>query len=127
MKLRSRCKLFCGTFVPPITRVENDGALATSGRAPSALAGTARSDAKTHHLSLLLLALLLAIMNLGCSGLVAADPLSNGQPSIATQPTSQTVTAGQTATFNVAATGRGPLNYQWPRNGVAISSGASAG
>src|SRR5207249_423919 len=33
-------------------------------------------------------------------------------PSITTQPTSQTVTAGQTATFSVAATGTAPLTYQ---------------
>ncbi len=36
------------------------------------------------------------------------------------------VTAGQTANFNVAATGRGPLNYQWQRNGVAISGATSS-
>src|SRR5205807_2501481 len=42
-------------------------------------------------------------------------------PSITTQPASQTVTAGQTATFSVAATGTAPLNYQWQKNGVAIS------
>src|SRR5439155_10324351 len=42
-------------------------------------------------------------------------------PTITTQPASQTVTAGQTATFSVAATGTAPLNYQWQKNGVAIS------
>ena len=47
-------------------------------------------------------------------------------PSITTQPTSQTVTTGQTATFKVAATGTAPLNYQWRKNGVAISSATSA-
>src|SRR5207245_1542344 len=34
-------------------------------------------------------------------------------PSILTQPSSQTVTAGQTASFTVAATGTAPLSYQW--------------
>ncbi len=34
-------------------------------------------------------------------------------PSIATQPTNQTVTAGQTATFTVVAAGTAPLSYQW--------------
>ena len=42
-------------------------------------------------------------------------------PSITTQPSSQTVTAGQTATFMVAATGTAPLNYQWKKNGTNIS------
>src|SRR5271154_2466891 len=34
-------------------------------------------------------------------------------PSITTQPTNQTVTAGGTATFTVVATGTAPLSYQW--------------
>jgi len=46
-------------------------------------------------------------------------------PTITSQPSSQTVTAGQTATFSVAATGSAPLSYQWRRNGVNIS-GATA-
>jgi hypothetical protein len=47
-------------------------------------------------------------------------------PSITGQPASQTVTAGQTATFSVVASGTGPLSYQWQKNGVAISGAASA-
>ena len=43
-------------------------------------------------------------------------------PSITTQPSSQTITAGQTATFSVAATGTTPLSYRWQKNGAAISS-----
>jgi len=42
-------------------------------------------------------------------------------PSIKTQPASQTVTAGQTVTFFVTATGTAPLAYQWKKNNVAIS------
>src|SRR5205823_7558076 len=42
-----------------------------------------------------------------------------------TQPASQTVTAGQTATFTVVATGTAPLSYQWMKSGTAIS-GATA-
>ena len=34
-------------------------------------------------------------------------------PSITTQPTNQTVTANQTATFSVVASGTAPLSYQW--------------
>jgi hypothetical protein len=47
-------------------------------------------------------------------------------PSITTQPASQTVTAGQTATFTVAATSTAPLNYQWQRDAVAISGATSS-
>ena len=41
-------------------------------------------------------------------------------PSITSQPVRQEVTAGQSATFSVIATGSGPLNYQWQQNGAAI-------
>ena len=47
-------------------------------------------------------------------------------PSITTQPASQTVTAGQTASFSVVATGTAPLAYQWRKNNAAISSATSA-
>jgi phosphoesterase family protein/putative Ig domain-containing protein/carboxypeptidase family protein/Ig-like domain-containing protein len=47
-------------------------------------------------------------------------------PTITTQPASQTVTAGQTATFSVAATGTAPLSYQWSKNGAAISGATSS-
>ena len=51
----------------------------------------------------------------------------NIAPSITAQPVSQTVTAGQTATFAVTATGPAPLSYQWRKNGTAISGATSAG
>src|SRR5437879_222965 len=47
-------------------------------------------------------------------------------PTITTQPASQTVTAGQTATFSVTATGTATLDYQWQKNGVAISGATTA-
>ena len=97
-----------------------------SRRVSFASTGASQSKARANRFTLLLLVFLLAIMNLGCSGLVAADPPSYGHPSIATQPTNQTVTAGQTATFTVAATGRVPLIYQWHRNGAAITGVASS-
>src|SRR5204862_103049 len=47
-------------------------------------------------------------------------------PTITTQPASQTVSAGQTATFTVTATGTAPLSYQWQRNGTAIGGATAA-
>ena len=47
-------------------------------------------------------------------------------PAIATQPASQTVNVGQTATFTVAASGTAPLTYQWQENGTNISGATSA-
>jgi hypothetical protein len=47
-------------------------------------------------------------------------------PSITTQPASQTVTAGQTATFSVTSTGTAPPSYQWRKNGISITGATSA-
>ncbi|HEY6903540.1 MAG TPA: immunoglobulin domain-containing protein, partial [Candidatus Acidoferrales bacterium] len=47
-------------------------------------------------------------------------------PSITTQPLSQTVTAGQAATFSAAGTGTAPMSYQWQKNGIAISGATSS-
>jgi hypothetical protein len=57
------------------------------------------------------------VFNTGSSSLVA--------PTITTQPSSQTVTAGQTATFKAAASGTAPLSYQWQKNGANISGATS--
>src|SRR5213595_99322 len=47
-------------------------------------------------------------------------------PTITTQPASQMVTAGQTATFTVTAAGTAPLSYQWQKNGTAIGGATAA-
>lgn len=49
----------------------------------------------------------------------------NIPPSITTQPSDQSVTQGQPATFAVAATGSATLTYQWQRNQVNISGATS--
>src|SRR5215469_9310129 len=86
-----------------------------------------RSVALAHRIALSLSLALLSLTGLGCAGLIAADPLSlGGHPSITTQPTSQTITAGQTATFTVAASGRNPLNFQWQKNGTPINGATSS-
>ena len=43
-------------------------------------------------------------------------------PSIATQPQSQSINSGQTATLSVAATGAAPLSYQWYQGDVDDTS-----
>jgi hypothetical protein len=47
-------------------------------------------------------------------------------PTITTQPVNQTVSAGQTATFSVVASGTAPLTYQWQKNGSAITGATAA-
>lgn len=60
----------------------------------------------------------------GCSGLTSSAAVL--APAIRTQPASQTVTTGRTATFSVAAEGSAPLLYQWRRNGTAIAGATSS-
>jgi hypothetical protein len=47
-------------------------------------------------------------------------------PTITTQPGNQTVTAGQTASFTVVASGTAPLGYQWQKNGANIAGATAA-
>ncbi|MGH7887496.1 MAG: G8 domain-containing protein, partial [Candidatus Binatia bacterium] len=47
-------------------------------------------------------------------------------PSITTQPASRTVSVGQTATFNVVASGTAPLSYQWQKSGANIAGATAA-
>lgn len=54
--------------------------------------------------------------------LTVVDP----PPSITTQPQSQSVYAGQPATFSVEASGNPPLTYQWSKDGSPISGATSS-
>lgn len=47
-------------------------------------------------------------------------------PTITVQPVRQEVTAGQTATFSVIASGSATLSYQWQQNGTPISGATSS-
>ena len=56
-----------------------------------------------------------AVLNVG-----PASPGTSVAPTISTQPIGLTASAGQTVTFAVAASGSGPLSYQWQRSGSAL-------
>jgi len=45
------------------------------------------------------------------------------RPAITTEPSSQTVSQGANASFNVVATGTAPLTYQWQTNNVNVGNG----
>jgi hypothetical protein len=67
----------------------------------------------------------------GCSSSATSSSTSGNNPppaspAITTQPVNQTVSAGQTATFSVTATGTAPISYQWQMNGASISGATSA-
>jgi Abnormal spindle-like microcephaly-assoc'd, ASPM-SPD-2-Hydin/Immunoglobulin domain len=66
------------------------------------------------------------IISLASIAVVLSALTASNPPSITTQPVSQTVTAGQTATFLVAATGTAPLRYQWKKNGKSITGATYA-
>jgi hypothetical protein len=58
------------------------------------------------------------------SGSSATQPETSA-PAVTTEPTSQSVSVGQTASFSVVATGAASLSYQWQKSGTAIA-GATA-
>src|SRR2546423_3045531 len=76
-----------------------------------------------------LINVMLVAFSLAACGGYPSPPTVNGNgpvaPYITTPPANQTVTAGQTATFSVAATGTPPLTYRWQKNG-ADSTGATS-
>jgi hypothetical protein len=94
---------------------------------PVTLAGAlwifVRRSRRRLQLSLLLACAISTGVLTGCGG---ASVNAASVPTITTQPVSQTVTAGQTATFSVMATGSGTLTYQWYMNGTAISGATAA-
>src|SRR3989475_1681210 len=66
------------------------------------------------------------VITVNVTGVNFTDNAAAVAPTITTQPASQTVTAGQTASFTVAATGTAPLSYQWNKNGTAITGATSS-
>ena len=73
----------------------------------------------------------LALLQIAACGGTDSSPASQDNPtavapSITAQPQNITVTAGQTASFSVTATGTAPLAYQWRRSGNAIAGATAA-
>ena len=54
-----------------------------------------------------------------------ATVVTQTPPTITAQPANQSVSVGQTATFNITASGGAPLSYQWQRNGATIAGAIS--
>ncbi len=72
--------------------------------------------------------LVLALSAVACGG--NESPSSSAPapvaPQIVTQPASQSVNAGQTASFSVTASGTAPLRYQWNKDGASVTGATSA-
>ncbi len=66
------------------------------------------------------------VVNWGAGAPSAAAPFVGGTgPTITTQPTSRSVVRGNSTTLSVAATGAGPLRYQWRFNGNILGGATS--
>ena len=63
---------------------------------------------------------------IGCGSGSNSTPPPTQKVVITTQPASQTVPIGRTATFSVTSTGTSPLSYQWIKNGAEIAGATSA-
>lgn len=73
---------------------------------------------------ILLLGLALTIWS--CNGTTSTQSTKATAPAITSQPASQSVAVGRTATFGVTATGTAPLTYQWQKNNANISGATSS-
>ena len=58
--------------------------------------------------------------------IVSAGTAAPTAPSISTQPATLVVMPGSAATLAVAASGSGPLSYQWSRNGAPVNGATGA-
>ena len=115
-------------FLAPVTSLNDSTAHRSQSTVVCGRNGFARRFA-TFAAGIALVALFLS----GCNGVVhtTTTPNDNGSsdpaaPMITTQPVSQTVTVGQSASFFVVATASAPLSYQWQKNGVNIAGATSS-
>jgi hypothetical protein len=72
-----------------------------------------------------LIGILFIFSVVGCSG-NANSGTTPVAPSLTAEPASASVTAGQTATFSVTASGTAPLSYQWQKNAADIPNANAA-
>jgi len=68
---------------------------------------------------------LVALLLIGC-GQSYIGASNSTPPAITAEPANVTVTAGQSATFSVSATGTAPLGYQWQKNGATIGGATTS-
>ena len=72
----------------------------------------------------LLIPAVIVVLLAGCAA--PTNSSGSGSPEITRQPVSQTVPAGQPATFTVSAASNSPLTYQWRKNGSNIAGATSS-
>src|ERR1700755_1878742 len=85
-----------------------------------------RVPRRLSRVGLCLFAALVSLLTMSaCNGGFQGSKIPADSALAITQPLSVTVTAGETATFGVTATGNGPFTYQWYANGTAIPGATS--
>src|ERR1700759_3599226 len=85
-----------------------------------------RVPRRLSRVGLCLFAVLVSLLTMSaCNGGFQGSKIPAESALAITQPVSVTVTAGQTATFGVTATGNGPFTYQWLANGTPIPGATS--
>jgi pectate lyase len=94
--------------------------VAGDGGAGSTKPLTATGTASTSYMASSSSQLALSVLVLAPSGGTATPP------TITTQPASQTVTVGSSASFSVVASGTAPLAYQWKKNGTDITGATNS-
>ena len=112
------------TGIPTPTYQWKKGGAVISGATSTTytIAATAASDAATYTVTVTN-----SVGSVTSTNAVLTVNAANTLPAITTQPAaSQTVTAGQAASFTVVATGVPAPTYQWNKAGVAISGATSA-
>lgn len=60
------------------------------------------------------------------SAVLIPESNTSTSPNITQQPNSISILLGETATFAIAASGTGPLSYQWRKNGVNIQGAVTS-
>lgn len=98
--------------------LSNGGNVSGATSSTLALASASASDVASYTV---------VVTGFGGVSVTSAPPatlsLSNQPPVIATQPQSQSGSAGTAAAFNVLAVGSPPLAYQWRKNGANLADG----
>ena len=121
-----------GTAIAPLTPVNTGGAVVTwstdvpfpSGLVFSTVSGSVTGTPNAIAPST---AVTVTATNAGGSSVVHLSVKVNPPPpSITTPPASRTVDIGASPSFSVAATGTGPLGYQWSKNGMPIDGATLA-
>ncbi len=108
----------------PLYQWFKNGAVIAGAQSPTlTLEKTAQNDAATYTVS---------ISNndgsvTSSTAVLTVTPVFKPEaPAVVTQPVAQSVDFGGSTTLTVAASGTGPLSYQWQKDGIAVAGATSA-